>query len=206
MFSGQATGATLRVSDFNSGDDGWKVGNLFGNSSVQAPEYVTVGGYDGGYIQTQDLFGYNAFGAPASWLGDQSGTYGATLHFHQRVLASDGNKASAVVITDGTTRLQFRATPPGTSWTEVKVWFHVDAGWQIANGSGNAGPAATEAQLRTVLSNLTGLAINADWLTGSDLVGLDSVSLSMPEPASVGLSAFALVAFAVLQKRRRRSS
>jgi Laminin B (Domain IV) len=189
-------------SNFDSGDDGWTVGDFFGGDHGFLPNHVTFGGVSGGYIETDDFYGFNAFRAPASWLGDQSGLYGAVLHIHQKVLSSDGLNFPMVALVSGVIKLQYRTPPPGADWTAFHIPLRADEGWEIGNGSGNPGAPATEEDLRRVLSNLSWFAINADWQTGDDLVGMDQVSVSVPEPASFALSASAFAAFAILRRRK----
>jgi Laminin B (Domain IV)/PEP-CTERM motif len=69
------------------------------------------------------------------------------------------------------------------------IWNHFDipltaAGWDVG---GSGGPAATEAQMQAVLSNLTSLRIRGEFNTGPDLAFLDNVVLRAPEPATLAL-------------------
>ena len=205
--------AALLQSDFETGDEGWTVGEFFNSAHGWLPTLVTFGGVGGrGYLETSDVYGFNAFHAPTSWLGDQSQLYGANIQIHQKVLSSDGEILPLVALVSGFTKLQYRTPPPGTDWTTFVVPLIASAGWEIGNGSGNPGTPATEEDLRRVLSDLQWFAINADWQAGNDLVRLDDVYLAMPEsdgdvdmpePASMALSASALVALALLHRRRR---
>ncbi len=199
---------TLLRSDFETGDQRWSVGEFFNSTHGWLPTYVPFGGVGGsGYIETGDVYGFNAFHAPPSWLGDQSRLYGAKIRIQQKVLSSDGAMLPLIALVSGATKLQYRTPPPGTDWTTYQIPLVASAGWEIGNGSGDPGPAATEEDLMRVLSNLQWLAINADWQTGNDLVSMDGVgvSIGMPEPASIALSASALAALALLHRRRRVS-
>jgi hypothetical protein len=140
-----------------------------------------------------------------SWLGDQSGMLGASIHISQRLQSADGIAYPLVVIASGNTRLQYRTPPPGTDWTQFVVPLHA-AGWEVADGSGNPGIAATDAQFQAVLSKLDWLGINADWKTGEDLVGLDDagVYVANPEPSAMILAGSGLLGAVLLKLRRRR--
>ena len=176
---------TLLESNFDSGLDGWSVGELFSLTHGVAPQYVDAGGVSGGFIQTEDIYAFNAFRAPSSWLGDQSNLFGASLRIGQRARSTDGITYPLVVIGSGSTRLQFRAAPPGTDWTTFIVPFRADAGWELGDGSGNLNVAATDAQLKLALSKVDWFGINADWKTGTDLVGLDQVKVYVSDEANI---------------------
>jgi hypothetical protein len=167
-------------STFDSGDEGWLVGNLFDSSGSSIPIYQATGGNPGGFIRTDDQYSWNGFHAPASFLGDQSAAYAGTLTLDQRLLTSDGIAYPMVVISDGTTKLQYRTVPPGTDWTSFSIPLMASAGWEISDSSGNPGATASELQLQEVLSSLTFLNIEADWQTGADQIDLDNVRLSSP--------------------------
>ena len=174
---GMGHAATLAQSTFDAGDEGWTVGDFFTTLGGGVPTYVAAGGNPGGFIRTGDLFAWNAYVAPAPFLGNQLGAYGGILHVDQRLLSSDGINYPMVVISDGVTRLQFRTSPPTTDWTSYDILLTAAAGWEIADGSGTPGLAASELQLQTVLGNLTFLHLDADWQSGDDRVDLDNVRL-----------------------------
>jgi hypothetical protein len=200
-------GAEIRIleSTFNSGTDGWTTGEFFSGTHGTVPDVLTSGGVSGGYIETEDVYGFNSFHAPDSWLGNQTVLYGGFLTVSQRIQAADGLNYPLVVLAGGGTVLQYRTDPPaiGQDWTTYMIPFLAVAGWEIANGSGAPGPVATEEQLMAVLSGLQWFALDADWNTGPDRVGLDEVSVTIsgdreipnPNPEPMGIpepSAFLL--------------
>jgi hypothetical protein len=179
-------------STFSTSDDGWTLGELFNVTGGTAPSLWTSGGNPGGFVRAVDIFEWNALWAPAAYLGDKSATYGSTLSFDMRVGASDGAPYPMVVISDGTTTLQYMAAPPTTTWTSFIVPL-TESGWQWTDGSGNSGAAASRAQFQQVLGNLALLHLDADWPTGGDAVDLDNVRLggattAAPEPATLRCS------------------
>ena len=205
---GSAFAGILVQSTFDSDADGWVVGDFFFSGGTAAPTFVPTGGNPGGFVRTGDLFGWNAYQAPAKFLGNQSAAYGGNLHLEEQLLTSDGIDYPMVVISDGTTSLQFLTPPPGTSWTSFDIPLLASAGWQVAlDDTGDPGPAATEAQLLAVLSNLSFLHIDADWQTGVDQDDLDNVRFEspapVPEPATGALMAIGLAAAGFRRRRRR---
>lgn len=200
----------LVQSTFDAGSEGWEVGDFFDSTGSAAPVWLGAGGNPGGFIRTDDQFNWNAFQAPAAFLGDQSAAYGGNLHLEQRVLSSDGIMYPMVIISDGSLRLQFRTSPPTTGWTPYNISLLAAAGWEVDNdASGNPGPAATEAQLQQVLSSLVFLNVDADWLTGSDQIDLDNVRLEsagVPDAGSaLGLLLIALGSLACVGSRAHSS-
>jgi hypothetical protein len=187
-------------STFNTGDEGWRVGDLTGTVHlVTPPAYLAGGGNPGGFIRTQDVFVWTAFTAPASFLGDMSAAYGGQLHFDQRELANSGGPAPAVALQGAGLQLGHAGVMPGTAWTTIVVPL-TPGGW--VNGATLA-PATAE-EIRAALSSLTALWINADYLDGADQVDLDNVALltAVPEPGTAALLAAALGLLAAVSCRR----
>jgi len=201
-----ATAGVIVQSTFDSGDEGWTVGDFFAATGASTPFYVATGGNPGGFIRTTDMYSWNGYHAPVAFLGDKSAAYGGVLHVEQRLLTSDNAAYPMVVISDGSTSLQFRTTPPGTGWTSYDIGLTASAGWEIMNTGGGSGAAATESQLQTVLSNLVFMNFQGDWQTGSDQVDLDNVSLNtpVPVPASILLLAPGLAGLAVMRRRFKK--
>ncbi len=219
IFAAPATviATTLVASDFSVNDEGWRVGTLFSNTDATiVPFYLTL---NNGVIETAGLTPFLAFEAPAKFRGDESAAYGGSLEFDVRIapfLTQPGDRP-LVVISDGTTFLQFRATtPPLFVFVSFDVPLLASAGWQLANSSGAPGPPATEAQLQAVLGSLKWLRVEADWnsdpIAPDDIAtDLDNVRLvsavGVPEPASIYLMAvgFLIVGVGGAAVRRHRA-
>lgn len=180
-----AANAQIAASTFETDADGWTSGEFFNTFGGAVPEYLSLGGNPGGFVRTPDVYGWNAYHAPAKFLGDQSAAYGGTLRLDQRLVSSDGPDYPMVVISDGTLMLQYRTAPPSTNWTTYNISFLASAGWEFANGSGNQGDPASEEQLVQVLSHLLFLHFDADWQTGSDQIDLDNVRMDAGVDVSV---------------------
>ena len=205
-----ANAATIVLSTFDTDAQGWTLGEMFSTDGATAPTFVASGGNPGGFIRTADIFGFNAFQAPASYLGNQSAAYGGSLTLDTRSTGNDVINYPLVAISNGTTELHFRTPPPSTTaWTSYSISFLASAGWEVVNESSPyVGAPATEAQLQAVLANLQYLNINGDWNTGADQVDLDNVALNtgsasaIPEPASLLLLGTGL---GLLARRRRKT-
>ena len=207
---GTASSASAQTSTFSASSEGWLVGDFFTTTGGTAPTWLSSGGNPGGFIRTGDLFAWNAYWAPAAFLGNKSSFYGGTLSLDTRILSSDGLEYPEVVLSDGTLLIQYMTLPPTTSWSTF-VFPLTEAGWQIADGSGNPGPAVTQSQFQQVLANLQFVHVDADWQTGADQVDLDNFSMSAavtptPEPAATLLFGTGLVGIGAFARRRRRVS
>jgi hypothetical protein len=180
----------IASSTFNTNDEGWTNRDLLTITGSPGPvTYLATGGNPGGHIQSADNFNWNAFYAPAAFLGDQWAAYLGTLTFDVYDNFTDSGSSPAVMISDGTTilysALLVDSTVQGPAWHSLSVQFLASTGWTDSAFAG--GNAASEAQLQAVLANLQVLAVGADFATGGDDVHLDDVVLSSsaPEPTSV---------------------
>jgi laminin B (domain IV) len=172
---------TIVESRFDVDGEGWRIGDFFAPSPSDVPQYLADGGNPGGFVRTGDVFAWNAYHAPAAFLGDKSAAYGGVLHLDQRALGPNTHVYPMVVMSDGALMLQFPTDPPGSEWKSYDIPLVASAGWEICDGTGNPGPPASEAQLRQVLGSLSFLHLDADWRSGIDQVDLDNVQL-LPEP------------------------
>jgi hypothetical protein len=189
-------------STFDTGDEGWIVGAFLDNSGpTTTPTYVTPGGY----LHADDFAAWSAYHAPGKFLGDLSASYGAILSFDIRTPGVDNVQYAAVVLSDGTTTLQFRGLPTPGGWYHFSIPLLASAGWEYATDGKAANAAPTNAEFLAVLSNLQFLHINSDWLTGMDYADLDNVQIvPNPEPSTMLLLGSAIGALAALGRRRAR--
>lgn len=194
---GPAFGVT---SSFDTDSEGWQaIGDVAGTLNWSA-----TGGNPGGHVSITDLTtgGVTYFVAPAKFLGDQSAAYGTTLGFDLMQVYSGGPNqfnAEDVILQSASLTLVYDTSvnPANGSWTSYAVPLAA-GGWKV---SSLAGPVATAQQMQSVLANLTGLRIRAEYQTGPDLDRLDNVTM-VPEPATLALWGAGLGAL-MLRLRRR---
>ena len=206
-------GATTVSSTFDSSNQGWSVGDI--GPSVPPPGIVGAAGWNasggnpGGYISTTDVANIVAFLASSSYTGNLSAFHGGTLTFDLQDL--DGNDSvdyPAVVIYTSTGSIAYDAPPPGTTWTSYSVPLTASGWTEYLGGENTGGTPLTEAQFVTALSNVTALAIEADWHNGADLTGLDNVILSTgasgaaPEPSTWAMMIIGLSGLGLVSRRR----
>ncbi|MBV9859841.1 MAG: hypothetical protein JO038_07045 [Alphaproteobacteria bacterium] len=170
---------------FDTGPDGWTITNDI-PASLQ---WEATGGDPDGYLQWTD----ETFGAPdalyvtdvnsgaSNFIGDQSAYYGGILAYHiedQAGYDASGydSTGEVVLIGDGQT-LAIAVGIAGTSWTDYSVQLTASAGWKVDSLDGSS---ATEAQMQQVLGDLTTLEIQAEYISGHEVGGLDDVAMIAP--------------------------
>lgn len=182
------TGSGNISSRFDTGDGGWQIsGDAQGSGT--APEYRESGGAPGGHICANDNVagGTWYFSAPGKFLGDMVDAYGGTLAFDINQSSTDDQFSQDDIVLRNETRTIVydfgnKSAHPGMNWTAYRVPMNAtDPGWTYDSG-GNVSPKG----FRTLLSNLTTLAIRGEYVSGSDRGCLDTVRLSVDEQTTTG--------------------
>lgn len=180
-----AMAATI-VSSFDSDTDGWMVTD-YGNFSAQSSPT-----WSGGSIYTADVFNGIMWSAPGKYLGDKTNYIGGTLSFDMKDSVADyagGDTYYNLYLSSGSLILTHKGAYP----TMPNQWVHDEAivsyqGWYYATGDWMT-PVTSE-DFSTVLGNIEGLYITADWGWGtSNVAWLDNVVMTttVPIPATVWL-------------------
>ena len=173
-----ACGPAAPSSTFEADDDGWTLG---GNGATK-PELRAAGGNPGGHLCAMDAVSGDLwyFIAPVHFLGDASRAFGLRLtwdlkqdQMFQQIKGRDvvlqGNGLSVV--------FNIRATP-AREWTPYQVRIDGASGWKLDQDPDF--PAATEAQLKTLLRNVTSLRLRGEFADGPDGACLDNVYFGVP--------------------------
>jgi hypothetical protein len=195
---------SIATSTFDTGDEGWR---LTGDSTTTVPTYVPTGGDPGGFINGVDQVdgGTWYFVAPSKFLGNDSAAYSQDLSFELR-MRGDGplfENSDVILIGAGLT-LAYHTTaiPQDQVWTSYNIALDESSGWKVGDSTG---PAPTQAQFLAVLSDLTGLQIRGEFITGPDNGDLDNVTMgAVPEPSTLMLAGLALLAWIPMQKKLSR--
>ncbi|MBL8415966.1 MAG: PEP-CTERM sorting domain-containing protein [Propionivibrio sp.] len=188
------------LSNFSLDSEGWITVDLFGLTGPGTVTWDTAG-----FIASYDTHKWNAFSAPAKFLGDKGGFLGGTLSLKLSDSMSDAQPNwPVVVITDGAIKLaSWPFASPGSDFTDFS--FALDAGSWVKVDSTH--PSASE--FAKVLGGLTGVFVNADFKTsGNDYARLDDVVLTapVPEPETYALFLAGLGVLGVSLGRRRRGA
>lgn len=164
------------VSTFDTTDEGWYQITIATRYHVT---HVAADGNPGGYIKASDTTasGVWYFVAPPAYTGNVSAAYGKDLTFDLAQTSIDSQVDEVDVQLVGESKILVYDTPynPQIAWT----WFRVPivAGrWRVGALDG---PIATEAEMRTVLSDLHALRIRGEYRAGSDTAWLDNVRLGV---------------------------
>ncbi|PCH69076.1 MAG: hypothetical protein COC12_09485 [Rhodobacteraceae bacterium] len=171
-------GAKIK-STFDTDTDGWSF-----IADVKDFNWIPTGGNPGGYLESVDFttgqVWYNV--APAKFMGNKAAYSGGTLQFDLKQ-SSTGSQFDAddVVITGGGVTIAFSTLAnPGIDWTHYSVNLDTASDWRIGSSTGTV---ATQAQINTVLSDISALHIRGEYIAGPDTGGLDNVVMQASNAA-----------------------
>lgn len=163
------------TSTFDTDVDGWLIS---GDATSAIPNFIAEGGNPGGYASADDTAagGVWVWSAPEKFLGNQSESFGKELSFDlkQSSLDSQFDDSDIIITGNGITIIFDLASNPGLDWTHYSVRFNTTNLWKINNLFGEP---ATDAQILSVLSNISSLKIRGEYVSGSDTGGIDNVIL-----------------------------
>ena len=163
-------------STFNTSPESWQV---VSTSTPQSPLFCAFGGNQGGYVCIPAVNGQTScsWTAPENYLGDRLPFYGGVLTFALKQGSSAGPVTAQVELSGAGLTLVLNLEPlPDTSWTTYAVRLQENAGWL----NQALQRPATQAEIISVLGDLTQLVIHVNFGSASTLVGLDSVIMAPP--------------------------
>ena len=178
--------AQLAQSSFAVGNDGWLNVTLQYPSAIPVTELASYApswiSSLGGYLKITDPDGTMPSGecqywkAPAAYLGDKSAAWCGTLQFD--LADNPGSSAftqeDILLLGNGLTLVHAIAPAPLPAFSHYSVPLS-ESGWKVG---ALAGPAATAAQVQSVLGALDALYIRAEYFLAADIQFLDNVSLN----------------------------
>jgi Laminin B (Domain IV) len=176
---GSACGPFAYASSAWEGDrDGWTLSN---NGALTEPTLEREGGNPAGHLCGRDEGDGDIwyFVAPRKYLGNASSIFGKRLTFDLKQ-GSIFNQVRGrdVVLNGGGMAISWNLKfAPGLDWTPYAVRLDAESNWRIDTPTGQ-GADATEAEMRTVLGDLTSVRIRGEFFDGlNDTACLDNVYL-----------------------------
>jgi hypothetical protein len=211
FWAGPTFATVLASSTFDANAEGWQLEN--DATTAPNPIYSSSGGLPGGAIEGIDVQtgGVWRFVAPATYLGNDSAAYGGLLSYDLLFTLDGGvtlNPFAGSYVFIRNAAINLTLGYDASSYPVLGVWNHfviplTAPGWTVG---GNGGPAATEAQMQAVLSDLTSLRVRGEFNTGPDLAFLDNVVLSAasaaPEPATLALIGLGLAGLGFSRRKQ----
>lgn len=165
---------------FDTDSSGWTAAG----DATAGVEYLPTGGNPGGCVRVKDdaVGGVWFFVAGAQYHGDHSDTYGQMLRFDLRhvIGAASPFDSDDVILESGALRLAFDlpTNPPNNGdWASFSVQLSEAAAWKVGSITG---PLATQAQIQSVLANITDFRIRGEYQSGDDVGYLDNVVFGTP--------------------------
>ncbi|MBU1376458.1 MAG: PEPxxWA-CTERM sorting domain-containing protein [Alphaproteobacteria bacterium] len=178
---------------FDTGNQGWSYGGI----SSSTPDITGASPWDaGGFLRLADLAAETGVYAPGAVLGDQSAAYGGNISFDIGDAFNDASPYVALILYGSGLAVSIPHAQPGITGPVNFSFDLTEAGFTVFNGNTNPGSTpVTEAEFRSVLANLTGIAIRTEWNTGPDDSTVDNVVFTgfggdtapVPEPAAWAL-------------------
>lgn len=160
--------ASHASSTFEGDKEGWALSN---NGGQTDPTLERTGGNPAGMLCGRDQGDGDIwyFVAPRKYLGNASAVYGKRLTFDlQQGNIFNQIRGRDVVLNGGGISIVWNLRfAPGRDWTPYSVRLDDKSDWLIDEPNGN-GPAATEADVRTVLGDVTSVRIRGEYYDGLD--------------------------------------
>lgn len=155
--------AAVAGSTFEADSEGWSLSN---DGPLTEPTLNAESGNPAGHLCGKDMTEGDIwyFVAPKKFLGNASNAFGKRLTFDlkQGSIFNQVRGRDVVLNGGGLAITWFFRFPPGLDWTPYSVRLDVTSGWRIDEPT-DTGTEATEADLRTVLSDLRSVRIRGEF-------------------------------------------
>lgn len=200
LAAGQYANAAAITSSFDVDGEGWVA-----NPGEGALNFVATGGNPGGHIRITDIgiggvpFGSGAFAGPAV-LGDLSAFDGGTISLDMATFAGFGGTFASfgeLQLSGGgdIALLDIAVSAP----SPAGVWQTFSAGFDAASWG------KSQSEWLAIISDVSSLGVPTDAFDGADTIGIDNFTIerqTIPDPPTMALFGFGLVALRYLQKRK----
>jgi hypothetical protein len=198
LFLSVSLASATFYSNFDSNDEGWVVYYGVVNDGVpetQSPQYCD------GHICTdidRGLFWKDG------WT-DWSDLYGGTIEFDLKIVGEgEYNNLPPIILETPGPLGSFARSVDFTINSELGIWNHYEI--ELLNKNFFVTEEAGGGTLQDILSDITGLFIRGDYLSGSEFTCIDNVRVRpVPEPTTMlllGFGLFGLVGFRKKFKQR----
>ncbi|MCM8594954.1 hypothetical protein [Accumulibacter sp.] len=185
------SGASAAVieSRFDTGGEGWTTGSITRTGLWFAidPAVASPVNYDPArqLIQTYDVFPWTTFRSSPAYGGNRSAFFGGSISYDLSDAANDPGMPYpniAILARSGDMIFIPTTAPNTTGFTHYDFALDSSAGW-LTTFLGRA----SDTYIRTVLADVDGIWINADWKTGDESANDDSRldNVCLRDPASV---------------------
>lgn len=198
----QAATTTIR-STFDTGADGWSFGSYLGFSGIGVtwdPAKQNIAMINHGY-------GDFGFMAPTAYLGDKSDYLGGTFTFELSASAvSESYAKRPALVLIGKNQVFFARSVGAPMTTPRPFEVSLNAANFYKGSPTGAQSNVSSAEFATMLADLRGIQIWADWTPSTETDRLDNVSMAargVPEPTTWALIILGFGAAGASLRRRR---
>lgn len=167
-----------QTSTFDTGNEGW---STFGDATSPNATWISGNGNPGGHIRATDQSsgGTWHFVAPDKFLGNKCDAYNSFFRYDQYTSDTTeedlyGDRPDVLLFGAGLVLVIENAENPNLDWTHYDILLNENAGWRL---NSITGAVPTQAEIQSVLSDLTELRIRGEYRPNADYGGLDNVVL-----------------------------
>lgn len=171
--------SVAQQSTFDTDNENW---GAEGDPLSTVAGWFATGGNPDGHIRVTDgaTGGIWYFVAPAKFRGNKCGSYDRMLRYDQRTsdtlnqIFSNNPPDVEIQGANGLVLAFDNAQNPSLQWMHYDILLREDAGWRLGNANG---AVPTEAEFRSVLSNITKIRIKGEYRSSADVGSLDNFIL-----------------------------